>query len=127
GLEEEAAELGMEGWDYILDTPRLRLALARDELDVAERLTGKPFTVRRQIWFFTAAAAAHLDALAALRDRGRLEADAREFLQPGIVLEPFALRALGVVREDEKLIAQAVSRFETLGLDWHAAETRALL
>ena len=44
-----------------------------------------------------------------------------------IVLEPFALRALGVVREDEKLIAQAVSRFETLGLDWHAAETRALL
>ncbi len=116
----------MEGWEYILETPRLRLALARNELDVAERLTIKPFTVRRQIWFFTAAAAAHLDALAALRDRARVEADAQEFLQPGIVLEPFALRALGIVREDETLLAKAVGRFDALGLDWHAAETRAV-
>src|SRR5207247_1560136 len=42
-------------------------------------------------------------------------------------LGPFALRALGVVREDVSLIERAAGRFEALGLDWHAARTRVLL
>jgi hypothetical protein len=31
------------------------------------------------------------------------------------------------MRQNEDLIAQAIERFEKMGLDWHAAETRALL
>jgi hypothetical protein len=42
-------------------------------------------------------------------------------------MEPFALRALGVVREDEEMISRAVERFDALALGWHAAQTRALL
>ena len=45
-------------------------------------------------------------------------------LRPGIYLEPFALRALAVVRGDDALREQAVSRFDALGLDWHADQTR---
>jgi hypothetical protein len=41
-------------------------------------------------------------------------------------LEPFALRALGLVREDETLVDRAAERFEAFGLAWHAARTRAL-
>jgi len=37
------------------------------------------------------------------------------------------LRALGIVREDEALIQQALARFEQMGLDWHAEQTRMLL
>jgi hypothetical protein len=29
-----------------------------------------------------------------------------------------------MVRDDEALVAAAASRFDDLGLDWHAAETR---
>ena len=42
-------------------------------------------------------------------------------------LEPFALRALGQVREDDELIRQALEQFETMGLDWHVAQTRKRL
>jgi hypothetical protein len=48
-------------------------------------------------------------------------------LKPKTYLEPFALRALGFARKDDGLIAQAIQRFEAMGLDWHAAETRKLL
>ena len=44
-----------------------------------------------------------------------------------IYLEPFAMRALGVVREDEALIKQAVDRFEAIGLPWHAEQSREVL
>ena len=43
------------------------------------------------------------------------------------LIEPFARRALGRMREDDDLIAQALHRFEAMGLDWHASETRALI
>jgi len=48
-------------------------------------------------------------------------------VQPGTYFEPFALRALGVVREEADLLDQAVTRFEAMKLGWHAEETRALL
>ena len=48
-------------------------------------------------------------------------------MRPGTYLEPFALRALGFARNDEELIEQAVARFDGLGLEWHAAETRKAL
>jgi hypothetical protein len=42
-------------------------------------------------------------------------------------IEPFALRALGIVRRDDDLLRQADERFAELGLDWHAAQTERLL
>ena len=55
----------------------------------------------------------------------RLEANS--VLRPNTYLEPFALRALGIVREDQALIERAAATFGALGLAWHAATTRALL
>ena len=68
----------------------------------------------------SAAAAARLDALAALREPSLVERDAPALLRPGIYLQPFAMRALGLVRQDEALIEQAVDRFKAIGLTWHA-------
>ena len=39
------------------------------------------------------------------------------------VLGPFRLRALGIVRADDGLLARADERFRALGLDWHADQT----
>ena len=68
-----------------------------------------------------------IDGLAAVRDRPGVEAEAGSHLRPRTYLEPFALRSLGVVREDEALIARALAGFEKLRLGWHAEKTRALL
>ena len=67
-----------------------------------------------------------LDALAALRDPARLEQEAPQHLKPGTYLEPFALRALGIARENETLIEQAQERFHAMQLGWHAAQTDRL-
>jgi class 3 adenylate cyclase len=126
-LEEQADDLGMEGFGMILDGPRLRLALARGDLARVEQLlaeTSKPSSIHTT--FFLNSTAIWLDGLAAIGDRQRVEADALPLLKPNTYLEPFALRALGFVREDESLLEQAVNRFEAMRLDWHAAETRKL-
>jgi hypothetical protein len=49
------------------------------------------------------------------------------WLIPGTYIEPFALRALGAARGDEALIEQAIARYEGMGLDWHAEQTRKLI
>jgi hypothetical protein len=54
-----------------------------------------------------------------------LEEEAPPFLRPGTYFEPFALRALGIVREDDALLEQAAAAFDELGLAWHAEQTRA--
>ena len=48
-------------------------------------------------------------------------------MKRGTYLEPFALRALGIVRDEGSLVERAADRFTALGLDWHAARTRELL
>ncbi|MGH3047144.1 MAG: hypothetical protein ACRDNC_09105, partial [Gaiellaceae bacterium] len=126
-LERAANELGMQGYGHVLDAPRLQLALARGELDEAERLASQPIVPRGQNWFSLSAQAGRLDMLTALRDRSRTEAEATpELLESTGYLQPFALRALGVAREDETLIRHAEERFEAMDLGWHAAQTRAL-
>jgi class 3 adenylate cyclase len=125
-LERAADDLGMEGYDYLLGPPRLRLAMLRGDLDHLGDLV-QTATPSHNLSFGLAANAAYFDALSAIRDRERVEEHAPKFLQPGAYLEPFALRALGVVREDEELIRQALERFEAMGLAWHAGKTRALL
>ncbi len=126
-LEQAADETRLEGFGVIIDAPRLNLALLRSELERAEELLHKPNPVYRQPWFYLSAASSRLDGLAAIGDRGRLEAEAPEFLRSRTYLEPFALRALGIVREDESSIEQAAERFAAMGLDWHKQQTRALM
>jgi hypothetical protein len=123
-LELAADSLEMEGYGLTIDAPRLRLALVRNDLETAERLLDS----EKAMYFGELAArAARLDALVALEERDRIEEEAAPLLHPNTYLEPFALRALGVAREDEALIGQALDLFERMGLDWHAGETRALL
>jgi class 3 adenylate cyclase len=127
-LEQEAESIWMEGYPILLDPPRLRLALERGELDRVEQIVNgdldRPFP---GYWFGMAARTARMDALAALGDRKRTEREAESLLAKKTYFQPFALRALGVVREDDSLIEQAATRFDEMKLDWHAARTRALL
>jgi class 3 adenylate cyclase len=124
-LERATDDLKMEGYGYALDPLRLRLALVRGDLRSAEQLLelrpSKTYTMG------AGAAAARLDGLAALRARRRLEAEASPLLRRGIYLEPFALRALGIVHDDESMIEEAIIGFEAMGLDWHADQTRMAL
>jgi DNA-binding transcriptional ArsR family regulator len=71
-------------------------------------------------------AAARLDALLALGETERLEEETAQFLDEESYTCPFALRALGISRRDASLVNQAAERFEAMGLEWRAAETRAL-
>jgi len=125
-LEAKADSIGMEGYSFFFDPPRLGLALVRDDLVEAQRLVNglDPEVLApggHNTWWVL------FTALGALGDRERIEADAPAWLRPGTFVEPFALRALGVVRNDESLISQAARRFDAMGLDWHADETRRLL
>jgi hypothetical protein len=73
------------------------------------------------------ALAARLDMLAALHWRELIEREATALLQEPSILQPFALRALGVVRRDHELVADADERFQALGLVWHRSQTERLL
>jgi class 3 adenylate cyclase len=128
-FERRAEEVATEGYDFILAAPRARLALCRGEVDRALALL-PPIEDDRavgQTWFALQTETARLDALAAGRDRSTVERIAARFLPGPAYLEPFASRALGVVREDEALVERAIAGFEAMGLDWYAAETRGLL
>jgi class 3 adenylate cyclase len=124
--ERLADEVATEGYDFVLAAPRTWLALARGEMDKFDHLEALDLA-RGQTWYALPAAAARLDALAALKERSLVERDAPPLLQPGTYLEPFALRALGAVRDDHLLIEQAVDRFAAMGLEWHAEQSRKLL
>jgi class 3 adenylate cyclase len=121
--ERRADAVATEGYDFALAAPRTWLALLRREIEDVDRL--EPVDLARgQTWYALPAAAARLDALAALKERSLVERDAPPLLQAGTYLEPFALRALGTVREDDVLIEQAVARFDAIGLKWHAEQSR---
>jgi class 3 adenylate cyclase len=123
-LERRADEVSLEGYGLTLDAPRVRLALIRGDLETVERLVAGPIPAMHFVFF--AGVSTVLDALAALRHRDRVEAETTRFLKPGTYLEPFALRALGIVREDDDLVRQAFARFDEMHLDWHAKQTRAI-
>src|SRR5205807_2793578 len=125
-LEAEAAAFGMRGFGITLDGPRIRLALARGDLERAERLLADSAELPRSGWNSLSAAIACLDGFATLRDRAAVEREAARHLQSGTYLEPFAQRALGLVRQDGSLIERAIATFEAMGLNWYAMETRRL-
>ncbi|MDQ5841726.1 MAG: hypothetical protein M3537_11450, partial [Chloroflexota bacterium] len=122
-LEQAAADLGMEGYRMTV-APPIDIAMARGDLaEVEDRLqTWRPDGLQSVDDLIT-----WLNALMALGRRAEIEAEAPALVKPQTFLEPFALRALGFARNDDGLIAQAIQRFEAMGLDWHAAETRKLL
>jgi class 3 adenylate cyclase len=123
-LEAKADGLGMEGGRWYqgwFEPPRIRLALTRHQTGQLAELTPAEFD-----WDWEPVPT-YLDALAALGDRERIEAEAPNWLQAGTFAEPFALRALGLARHDQALLRQALERFEAMELSWHAAQTRSLL
>jgi hypothetical protein len=126
-LERIADELPVEDFGWIIDAPRIRLALYRSDLGTVTRLvSASPASItRRQIWYFPSAVATHFDALAALGDLERVESDAPEFLETDSVLTAFAMRALGLVRGDASLVEAAATTFERFGFQTQAAITRA--
>jgi hypothetical protein len=124
-LEQLADELKLPGNQWSLDGPRIRLALARGALETIGDIG--PISSGHNLSFGLAGLSARLDGLAALRDRDRIEAEAPALAAADTYLEPFALRALGVVREDEELLRRAHERFEAMGLTWHAAQTASLV
>jgi len=122
-LEELAAEsLTLQG-PLSKEPALLRLALLRGDLETAERILVENPTID---FFDVDYPAARLDALAAVGDRPGVEAEAARALDFGGYVEPFAMRALGTVREEPELLERAATRFEELGLAWRGAETRAL-
>jgi class 3 adenylate cyclase/tetratricopeptide (TPR) repeat protein len=123
-LERRADEIRLEGYGLTLDAPKARLALLRGDLETVERLVAGALPSMHFVYF--AGLSTVLDGLAALRLRDRVEEEAMPLLKPGTYLEPFALRALGIVREDEELVRQALARFDEMHLDWHAKQTRAI-
>jgi hypothetical protein len=122
-LEGAAAEFQAEGHGDAVATPRARLAIVRGELGILEELFADDLWLRRQTWFALPSASARLDGLAILGEPADIES---AFAPPRSYVEPFALRALGVARADESLLAQADKRFRALGLDWHADQTAHL-
>ncbi len=124
-LERQAEEFGMEGYGHVLETPRLRLALVRGDTEGIERLLAAPQPDRgwHRGWMLLSTHAARIDALAALRQRAEL--DAWPHVRRKTYLHPFLTRARALVHEDEAGLARAAAEFESLGLDWHAARTRA--
>jgi hypothetical protein len=122
-LEQKAEGLGIKGYDHGLDPLRIDLALARGDLARAskliEHLDPESFPDH---WVRVSL----VNGLVALGEFERLESEAAGWVIPGTYLEPFVLRSLGVARGDRDLIDQAVARFDAMGLDWHAAQTRQM-
>lgn len=126
-LEERALEIAAEGFGFRLFGPRVRLALIRDDLDTVVELIDADVPRRGHDWMVTSAmVTARLDGLLALGRRDAVEEEAAPLTSSRSVLRPFALRALALARGDEALLHDA-EQFESLGLEWHAAETRKLV
>jgi hypothetical protein len=125
-LVAKAESIGMVGYGMVHSSRWLRLAIARHDHDEVRRVVDslQPRWLHPAAWELWAAL---FDGLALLDDRDRIEAEAPQWVRPDAYVAPFAVRALGVVRNDTALLADAIARFETLGLEWHAQETRSLL
>ena len=121
-LEQAAADTGAIEHPSA-SGPWMRLELVRGNPSAAVRAS--PPVGRHTVAFGQSTLSARLDALAALRSR-LVEEEAPPLVRPGTYLEPFALRALGLVRRDDALVELAQDRFHAFGLEWHAAQTPVL-
>ena len=124
-LERDGLRLAGEGYDTYLSGANLRIAMQRDDRPTMESLIELP--VERALVWGPGIFAARLDAFLALGRHDRIEDEAPELLQPGTTVEPFALRALGIARRDDELLARADQLFAALGLEWHRAQLGRLV
>jgi hypothetical protein len=125
GFQDRAESLGMVGYGWATFGTYLQLARARGDLAELRRLAES----RDDQWLTPSAYQRwpqYLDALTALGEREKVEAEAAPWLQREGYVTPFAVRALAVVRKDRALLADAEARFVAIGLPWHAEETRRL-
>jgi class 3 adenylate cyclase len=126
-LEDMATALGFEWQGIWLYPPRVHLALLRDDLETVGSLLDESGEMWHQVGDSGLyGGSTRLAALVALGRGEEADKEATRLDQPGTYLEPFALRTLGLVRGDPALIERAIERFQTMGLDWHAARTREL-
>src|SRR5690348_10652004 len=104
-LEAKAKALGMEGYGRLLAGFWLQLALARKDSREIRRLIEsiEPDWLTPGMWELWAAL---FDGLAELGDRERIEVEAPRWLRPDAYVSPFALRALGIARNDGGLLAR---------------------
>jgi hypothetical protein len=125
-LIARAEAIGMVGYAMMHAPQWLGLAMARRDHAEIRRLIESvdPAWLTPGAWELWAAV---LDGLVEIDDRDRIEADAPPWVRPDAYVAPFAVRALGMARRDNALVADAVTRFEAMGLDWHAQQTRARL
>jgi class 3 adenylate cyclase len=124
-LEAKARALGMEGYGRLLSAYWLQLAIFRHDGAEIRRVieSMEPDWLTPGMWELWAAL---FDGLVEIGDRDRIEAEAPGWVRPDAYVAPFAVRALGVARRDATLLADAVSRFDAMGLNRHAQETRQL-
>ena len=124
-LEQRAEEFGIEGYGHVLETPRIRLALRRDDRARVEELLAEPPPDRgwHRAWLLLSTHAARIDALAVLGHREAVESWPTP--RRRTYLHPFVERARALVREDDQGLARAAADFEAFGLTWHAERTRA--
>jgi class 3 adenylate cyclase/tetratricopeptide (TPR) repeat protein len=122
-FEHLASTLGIEGHVRELTAPRLRMALLRGDVAEARRLLGAYGRPTMRFMFDMAGAMTWLDAAATLGLREEVEREAPALAVPGTCIEPFALRAMGIVRDDATLVERANRRFAELGQDWYAHQT----
>jgi hypothetical protein len=125
-LEAEESALGFEGYGYLLDPLRARLALSRGDLDRVEKLLDGSGRWHWPVYNYVNGVATRLDAFVVLGRADEAVEDAEHHAVAGTYLEPFALRTLGIARGDRALVEQAQERFKALGLDWYAAQTHEL-
>ena len=108
------------------DLSRVRLAIARGDIAVVEELAYDEDWLQRQTWFTLPASATRLDALAVVGSVADVEQAAGRVGRPGSYLHAFALRALGIVRDDEELLGRAEEAFRAMRVTGHAAQTETL-
>jgi class 3 adenylate cyclase len=125
-LVAKAEAIGMVGYHDLHAARWLNLAVARADHGEARRIMGSiaPTWLTPAAWELWAAL---FDGLAMLKERDRIESDAPVWVRPDAYVAPFAVRALGIARHDAALLIDALARFEAMGLDWHAHQTRLAL
>ena len=123
-LERQADELEATGYGIVFSGPRARLALARGDVAALREFLPDVEWFRRQSWFALPAAAVRLDVLAVIGDEQSIHDE--QLLSPNGYLAPFMSRALGITRDDDRLIDKADEGFRKLRLDWHAGQTATL-
>jgi len=135
GEADAAAELARRaeelagGHDDRLLGPRLRLALANNQLERAAALLAvtppqlKPF----EMWWSVELDVVRLDALAAIGDVDGVETAAAQVIGCGApLLETVATRALGIVHRDPDRLHRAIEMFAAMELPAQVTITAAL-